>query len=90
MTGSVDPGWGLCFSPILRYQEGTYFARTVSVSLNDGSTSIQAEPPGGRQRDDTFLLDLRTERVFRPSGKKSLSGFVDVFNIVFSVSWVST
>ena len=81
VTGSFDPGWGLRFSPILRYQEGTYFARSVSVSLNYGSTSIQAEPTGSRQRDDILLFDLRSERSFKLPGKTTVGLFVDVFNI---------
>lgn len=82
LTGSVDPGWGLRFSPAIRYQEGIYFARTVSVSLNYGSATIQAEPPDSRQRDDVFLLDLRSERRFRLPRGTSFALFVDAFNLL--------
>jgi hypothetical protein len=82
LTGSFDPGWGFRLSPVMRYQEGTYFSRTVSVSLNYGSASIQAEPTGSRQRDDTFLLDLRAERRFKLPQKTTAALFADVFNML--------
>ena len=84
LTGSFDPGWGLRFSPVIRYQEGTYFARTVSVSLNYGSVAFQAEPTGSRQRDDILLLDLRSERTLRLTSKASVGIFFDIFNILNS------
>ncbi len=82
LAGSFDPGWGLRFSPLLRYQEGSYFARTVSLSLNYGSATIQAEPTGSRQRDSTLLLDLRSERRFKLPNKRTVGLFVDAFNLL--------
>ncbi len=82
LTGSVDPGWKLRFSPALRYQDGTYFARTVSVSLNYGNATIQAEPTGSRQRDAVFLFDLRSERRFTLPHKTTIGLFVDAFNLL--------
>ncbi len=82
LTGSFDPGWGLRFSPAIRYQEGSYFARTVSLSLNYGNATIQAEPTGSRQRDDALLFDLRSERRFKLSRDMTTGLFVDAFNLL--------
>jgi hypothetical protein len=82
LTGSVDPGGKLRFSPAIRYQEGTYFARTVSVSLNYGSATIQAEPTGSRQRDPVLLFDLRSERRFTLPHKTTAALFLDAFNLL--------
>jgi Carboxypeptidase regulatory-like domain len=80
ISGSVDPGAGLRFSPLLRFQSGEPFARSVNVRLNYGNQRVLAEPVGDRGHDNTLILDLRTERRFAVGGR-FVSLFVDVYNI---------
>jgi hypothetical protein len=84
ITGSYEPGWALRFSPVLRYQQGDPFARTVSVRLNYGTENVPAEETGASRRDDVVIFDLRSERKFTLKGRTGLSVFLDAFNILNS------
>jgi hypothetical protein len=84
ITGSYEPGWGLRFSPLLRYQQGDPFARTVSARLNYGTETVPAEETGASRRDDIVIFDLRSERKFALKGGTSVGVFLDAFNILNS------
>ncbi len=81
ISGSVDPGWGLRFSPLVRFQSGEPFARSVNVRLNYGNQRVLAEPVGARRHDNTFIVDLRGERRFSYRPGRSAAVFVDAYNI---------
>ncbi len=83
VSGSVEPGWGLRISPLVRYQSGRPFGRTVSVSLNYGTQTVQVEPTGAQRMDAPLLFDVRAERRFALRAG-TLSAFVDCFNIANS------
>jgi hypothetical protein len=84
ITGSYEPGWGFRFSPLVRYQQGDPFARTVPVRLNYGTENVPAEPTGARRRDDVVVFDLRSERKFTVRSGTTIGVFLDAFNILNS------
>jgi len=81
LTGSVEPGWGFRFSPVLRFQQGDPIARVLNVRLNYGSDNIFAEPLGSERKDNVLLADLRTERKFALGSGTQIGLFLDAFNI---------
>lgn len=83
-SGSVEPGWGLRVTPLVRYQSGTPFGRTVSINMNYGSQTVLVEPTGTRRMDAPLLVDVRAERRFALRAGATLSAFVDGFNIANS------
>jgi hypothetical protein len=84
ITGSYEPGWGFRFSPLVRYQQGDPFARTVPVRLNYGTENVPAEPTGARRRDDVVVFVLRSERKFTVRSGTTIGVFLDAFNILNS------
>ena len=81
LMGSYEPGWGVRLTPLVRFQSGDPYARTVTAVLNYGNQTVEAEPLGSRRKDDIFVFDLRAERKFNIGQKGSVSGFVDGFNM---------
>jgi hypothetical protein len=81
LTASLEPGWGLRFTPVLRYQQGDPLARTVAVRLNYGSQTVYAEEMGDRRKDDVWIADVRAERKFPLRADVTVGIFVDAFNI---------
>ncbi len=84
VSGSIEPGWGLKLTPVVRFQQGDPWARIVSARLNYGTQSVLAEPFGARRRDNVTIVDLRTERRFQLSKGWSASLFVDGYNLLNS------
>jgi hypothetical protein len=96
-SGSYDAPWGIRFNPLLRFQAGANFARTLSASsglavdpktlqrlscgCTLGSTTIWAEPYGARRQDNITLLDLRTEKTVGLGSTARVRLFFDLFNI---------
>jgi hypothetical protein len=84
LSGSVEPGWGLRLTPLVRYQSGTPYGRRANVSMNYGTQTVQVEPTGTRRMDAPLIFDLRTERRFALPKDTAVSVLVDVFNIANS------
>lgn len=84
LVASVEPGWGLRVSPLVRYQSGTPYGRRASVSLNYGSQTVQIEPMGTRRMEAPLVFDVRIERPFTLPKNTKVSAVVDLFNITNS------
>jgi hypothetical protein len=84
VNGSIEPGWGLRITPLVRYQSGTPFARSVSISMNYGSQTVLVEPTGAQRMNAPLIFDVRAERRFALRPGMSVSGFFDCFNIANS------
>jgi hypothetical protein len=90
-TGSYDAPHGIRFSPILRYQAGPNFARTISVPASAGTafglivpaTTYYADAADANRQDNITVIDLRTEKTINISTTK-VRAFVDLFNITNS------
>src|SRR5262249_15138139 len=81
INGSYDAKWGLRLTPAFRLQQGQPYARTFQVTMNYGAQRFLAEPFGSRQQDNIYLFDVRVEKNFKIGGGRSVSGFIDGYNL---------
>jgi hypothetical protein len=79
--GTYQAPWGMLVTPALRLQAGQPYGRTIQVTLNYGSQRILTEPISSRQQDNIVLLDTRVEKVIKIGGGRSVSVFVDGYNL---------
>jgi hypothetical protein len=87
VSGTVDAGWGLRVTPVVKMQSGAPFGRYFSTragELNYGTQIILAEPIGTRRQDTVAVVDLRVEKQLRFAQKARLGLFFDLFNAMNS------
>jgi hypothetical protein len=98
LHGTVEPFWGLRFTPVLKHQSGAPYGRYVSLSgangLNYGTQPVLVEPIGTRRQENITVFDLRTEKQFRLWERARLGLFVDLFNLTnanpaINITWVT-
>src|SRR4029450_6778552 len=80
LMSTMDGPDGVRLTPMLRHQSGEQIGRIVQVAFNYGTQPVLVEPLESERFDNTTIWDLRAEKVVR-MGSRSLSGFVDVYNI---------
>ncbi len=82
----IDLPWGdVRLTPMLRYQAGQPFGRTILYSFNYGANiRVLTEPLGTRRQDNLAIVDIRGEKIFHLAASRSVSLFVDVYNITNS------
>lgn len=90
----IEAPWGLRLTPMLRHQAGQPWGRTFSARFNYGTIRVLAEPLDTRRQDNLTIFDLRSEKVFRLAKSRSISVFVDLYNIFNSnaeqnINWSS-
>jgi hypothetical protein len=88
-TGTVDAGWGLRVTPVVKFQSGAPYGRYINVAgcsatvttncLNYGSQLVLVEPIGTRRQDTVSLLDFRVEKQI-PIQRARVGLFFDMFN----------
>jgi hypothetical protein len=80
-VGTVDAGWGLRVTPVLKMQSGAPYGRAITGNLNYNSAQIiLVEPIGTRRQDTVSLLDFRVEKQLRFAQRARLGLFFDLFN----------
>jgi hypothetical protein len=84
VNGSYDAPWGLRVTPAIRMQSGQPYARIFTATLNYGSQRILAEPFGTRHQDNIILVDARVEKRLPLGKSRSVSGFIDGYNLTNS------
>jgi hypothetical protein len=88
VTGTVDAGWGLKVTPVVKMQSGApygrYFSTAAGNALNYGTQIILAEPIGTRRQDAVNIVDFRVEKQLRFAQKARLGLFFDMFNVMNS------
>lgn len=87
ISGTLDAGWGLRITPVLKMQSGAPYGRyfaTRTGELNYGTQIILAEPIGTRRQDTVSILDFRVEKQLRFAQKARLGLFFDLFNAMNS------
>ena len=94
VSGTVDAGWGLKVTPVLKMQSGAPYGRYISATMNYGSQAILVEPIGSRRQEAVNLLDFRVEKQIRFAQKAKVGLFFDVFNAMnantaVNVNWRS-
>jgi hypothetical protein len=80
ITGTIDAGWGLKVSPVVKMQSGAPYGRYFSTAMNYGTQIVLAEPIGTRRQDGVSLVDFRVEKQIRFATKARLGLFFDMFN----------
>jgi hypothetical protein len=94
-SGTVDAGWGLRVTPVVKLQSGAPYARFIAANLNyNASQFILVEPIGTRRQDMIGLLDFRVEKQLVFATKARLGLFFDLFNALNSntainINWQS-
>ena len=64
LHGTVDVGWGIRVTPVIKAQSGQPFGRVVSAALNYGTQLILVEPIGTRRQENIVATDVRAEKYF--------------------------
>jgi hypothetical protein len=93
VSGTVDAGWGVRVTPVLKMQSGAPYGRYFSTragELNYGTQIILAEPIGTRRQDTVSLVDVRVEKQVRFAQRARVGLFLDVFNLMNSNTAVNT
>jgi outer membrane receptor protein involved in Fe transport len=81
LHGTIEAPFGLKVSPMLRYQAGQNFGRTILATLNYGSVRIAAEPLDARRQADIAVMDFRLEKSINITPAVRLGPFVDIYNV---------
>jgi hypothetical protein len=91
VSGTIDAGWGLRVTPVLKMQSGAPYGRYVSIPgctatttsncLNYGTQFVLIEPIGTRRQDTVALFDFRVEKQLRLADRARVGLFFDVFNL---------
>lgn len=85
ISGSYAPGWGVQFSPILRYRSKTPFNVIVGRDVNgDGlnwDLPAGVETLNSGRGADFFQLDLRLSKKFSLGKRVRLEALAEVFNL---------
>jgi hypothetical protein len=86
--GSYQAPWGIVTTGSVRHQSGTPISRDVALQgqpgqniTATGTDAYEAEQNGTYRTDNVTVFDAKIERRFRFGGR-SLSAFVDAFNIL--------
>jgi hypothetical protein len=89
-SGTIDAGWDLRVTPVLKVQSGAPYGRFASIPgcsatvtadcLNYGTQLVLVEPIGTRRQDMVSLLDFRVEKQVRLMDRARVGLFFDLFN----------
>ena len=90
MSGTVDAGWGLRVTPVVKLQSGAPYGRVITAALNYGNQLVLAEPIGTRRQETVGVVDFRVEKQLRPMDRARLGLFFDLFNALNSNTAVNT
>jgi hypothetical protein len=83
IMSTIEAPYGVRLTPMLRHQSGEQIGRVLQVQFNYGTQPVLVEPLDSTRMDNTNIWDLRAEKVIR-FGRRSVSGFLDVYNIANS------
>jgi hypothetical protein len=93
-SGTIDAGWGLRVTPVLKAQSGAPYGRVVNIAgctatvttncLNYGAQLVLAEPIGTRRQETIAVVDFRVEKQVRFADRAKVGLFFDLFNALNS------
>jgi hypothetical protein len=93
--GTVEPFWGLRFTPVFKSQSGAPYGRVVRATLNyNAAQPILVEPIGTRRQETVSVFDIRVEKQVRLATHARIGLFLDVFNLAnantaININWVT-
>jgi hypothetical protein len=89
-SGTIDAGWDLRVTPVLKMQSGAPYGRYINVAgctattttncLNYGAQLVLVEPIGTRRQDTVTVFDFRVEKQLRFADRARAGLFFDLFN----------
>ena len=93
IVATVDAGWGVRVTPLLRAQSGAPYGRLINANLNYGAQRVLVEPLGARRQETVAVVDFRAEKQITLD-RARFGLFVDVFNLLnantaVNINWVS-
>lgn len=87
-SGSYDAPFGIRLSPVLRFQSGSNYARTNTLTFPAGitgtGTTIYMEPMNSNREDNVTVFDVRAEKTVKLHDRIRARLFLDLFNITNS------
>jgi hypothetical protein len=93
-SGTIDAGWDIHVTPVLKVQSGAPYGRYFSVGAcsasvttncsNYGTQLVLAEPIGTRRQETVTVLDFRVEKLVTFAQRAKLGLFFDMFNALNS------
>jgi hypothetical protein len=85
VNGSYEAPYGVRVTPSVRNQAGQPYGRTISAGsangINYGSARILTEPISSHRQDTITIVDVRVEKSLRLAANRTLSLFVDGYNL---------
>jgi hypothetical protein len=85
INGTYEAPYGIRITPSVRNQSGQPYGRTISVAaangINYGTARILTEPIDTHRQDNITIVDVRVEKAFRVWTARTLSAFVDGYNL---------
>ena len=94
LSSTIDAGWGLRVTPVLKSQSGAPYGRVFNVAgctatvttncSNYGAQPVLAEPIGTRRQETVTLFDFRVEKQVRLADRARVGLFFDMFNVTNS------
>lgn len=85
LSGTIDAGWDLRVTPVLKLQSGAPYGRVISTNLNyNRAQLILVEPIGERRQDTVSVVDFRVEKQLRFAAKARVGLFFDLYNALNS------
>ncbi|MCU1383545.1 MAG: hypothetical protein JWL71_2242, partial [Acidobacteria bacterium] len=85
INGSYEAKYGIRITPSIRNQSGQPYGRTINAAaangINYGSARILTEAIDTRRQDMITVLDVRVEKGFKVAGKRTVSVFMDGYNL---------
>jgi hypothetical protein len=103
-SGTIDAGWDLRVTPVLKVQSGAPYGRYINVPgcsatttsncMNYGPQLVLVEPIGTRRQDTVSVFDFRVEKQVRFADRARAGLFFDVFNTfnantAVNMTWLS-
>jgi carboxypeptidase family protein len=82
--GTYQAPWGFVLTPSLRHQSGNTLSRDVNAQGQTGQNitgTYEAEANTAYRSPNVTVFDAHIEKRFRFAGQRSISAFVDAFNI---------
>ena len=85
-SGSYDAPWNIRLTPILRHQSGVNYARTVTISVPNGSPfsasgTHYVEPSNSNREDNILVVDVRAEKSINVNSRVRIRAYLDLFNL---------
>jgi hypothetical protein len=91
-SGSYDAKYGIRISPVLRFQSGANFARTLTLPASPAAgvsiagTTIYADATDSWREDNVTVVDVRAEKRINLGSRARVQVMFDAFNLTNSHS----